>query len=222
MITYLKRREQFHRRQKSNDHFHNSLRKYPNDWVFLIIFSDSTLERSKEKEMLLIHHGNPGCLNISNEPQGWGSREQHARNKKPELWEHLKGRGHPRVKDPSKWENSIGDNHWTRKADPETLKKLSCNLPLPKRGNDNHMKNPEIAKKVSKWRQGKNTNVWLKADTIRDLWLQAGEPKPTAKAWARSTSFSSYKLKTMVTSFIEGWKPLEDEEWLSWKASLLP
>ena len=218
----LKRREQFHRKQKSNDHFHNSLRKHPDDWVFLEIFSDSTLERSKEGEMLRIHHGNSGCLNISNEPRGWGSGEQHARNKKPELWGHLKGDGHPRVKDPSKWVNAVGDNHWTRKADPEVLKRLADSLPPGRKGDDNHMRNPEIAKKVSKWRQGKNIDVWLKADTIREIWLKAGGPKPSAKAWARSTSFPSYKLRTMVTSFIEGWEPLKDEEWLSWKASLVP
>lgn len=218
----LKQRERAHRKQGGNDHFHNSLRKYPDDWVFLEVFSDQTTERSKEREMLSLHFGQPGCLNLSNEPQGWGSGEFHARSQKPELWEHLKGQGHPRVKDPSRWANAVGENHWTKKADRETLRKLSSNLPPTKTGEDNHMKKPEIAKKVSKWRQGKNPEAWIEADKIRDIWLKAGQPKPSAKAWAKLTGFCPSKLRVMVASFLEGWDPLKDEEWLSWKASVVP
>jgi hypothetical protein len=218
----LKRREQFHRSQDSNDHFHNSLRKYPEDWVFLEIFYDSYTDRTTEKKMLDLHHGNSGCLNISNEPQGWGSGANHARNKNPEYWEHLKGEGHPRVKDPSKWVNAVGDNHWTKSADIETLKALASNFPPPAWGNDNGMRKPEVAKKVSRWRQGRNVEAWLQADVIRNAWLQADQPKVTAKALAKATSFSHSKLRTMVALFLEGWDPLEDEEWLSWKASVVP
>lgn len=217
----LKRREQFHRKQLSNDHFHNSLRKYPEEWVFLEVFSENTEERSTERLMLKLHFGRSGCLNISNEPQGWGSGKNHARNLKPELWQHLKGEGHPRVKDPSKWANAIGDNHWTKKADPEFLKRMADRLPVMK-GEDNPMKDPEVAKKVSKWRQGTNTEAWLQADVIYEHWLSAGQPKPTAKAWVKVTSFSAYKLRTLVKSFLEGWVPSKDEEWVSWKASLVP
>ena len=218
----LKRREQFHRKQKSNDHFHNSLRKYPDDWMFLEIFYDESLERFREKEMLSLHFGKPGCLNLSNEPQGWGSGVNHARNKKPELWDHLKGDGHPRVKDPSRWVNAVGENHWTKKADRDTLRKLSSNFPPTKTGEDNHMKQSEIAKKVTKWRQGKNVDAWIKADEIKEVWVKAGQPKPSAKAWAQETGFSHVKIRAMVASFIKGWEPLEDEEWLSWRASLVP
>ena len=215
----LRKRERFHRKQSSNDHFHNSLRKYPEDWVFVEVFTEETKSRSTERLMLLLHCGRKGCLNISNEPQGWGSGENHARNLKPELWEHLKGEGHPRVKDPGKWVNAMGKNHWTKRADPHVLRELGNRLPVMS-GDSNHMKNPEVSKKVSKWRQNKSTEAWLKADFIYDCWIAAGKPKPSAKAWAKATSFPPSKLRTMVASFIEGWIPCEDEEWFSWKASL--
>ena len=80
----LKKRERFHRKFKGNDHFHNSLKKYPNDWIFLEIFNEDTDNRETERKMLSLHHGNSGCLNISNEPQGWGTGKNHARNKNPQ------------------------------------------------------------------------------------------------------------------------------------------
>lgn len=171
--------------------------------------------------MLSLHFGNPGCLNLSNEPQGWGSGDSHARNKNPEYWEHLKGEGHPRVKDPSRWANAVGENHWTKKADPEKLRRLADHLPVL-RGEDSPMRDPKIAKKVTKWRQGKNSEVWLQADAIWELWLKAGRPKQTAKAWVKQTSFTHCSIKTMVASFLNGWIPMEDEEWSSWKASVVP
>jgi len=84
------------------------------------------------------------------------------------------------------------------------------------------MKSPEVAKKVSKWRQGKNIEPWIVSDEIYDIWILSGKPKPTAKARAKKTNFPYYSLRSMVASFLEGWIPYEDEEWISWKASMMP
>lgn len=217
----LKKRENLHRRFKGNDHFHNSLKKYPNDWIFLEIINEDTNTRETERKMLSIHFNRKGCLNLSNEPQGWGTGKNHARNKNPQYWEHLKGDNHPRRKNPEKWNNLLGENHWTRKADISVLRKLGERFPIMS-GDDSHMKDPEIAKKVSKWRQGKNIDPWLKADVVYGIWILSNKPKPTAKAWAKKTNFPYYSLRSMVSSFLEGWIPYEDEEWISWKASLVP
>ena len=217
----LKKRERFHRKFKGNDHFHNSLKKYPDDWIFLEIFNEDTDIRDTERKMLFLHYGRNGCLNLSNEPQGWGTGKNHARNKNPQYWAHLNGDNHPRRKNPEKWNNLFGDNHWTKSADKEYLKQFAKHLPILS-GDKNHMKNPEVAKKVSKWRQGKNTKAWLKADIIYNIWIFSGKPSPTAKAWAKKTNFPYYSLRSMVASFLEGWIPYEDEEWISWKASLVP
>jgi hypothetical protein len=217
----LKKRERFHRKFKGNDHFHNSLKKYPDDWVFLEIFYEETDLRETERKMLSLYYGKKGCLNLSNEPQGWGTGKNHARNKNPQYWEHLKGDNHPRKLNPEKWNNSIGDNHWTKKVDKSELVSLASNFPKMS-GDKNHMKNPEVAKKVSKWRQGKNIKPWMEADIIYSIWISSGKPGPSAKAWAKKTNFPYYSLRSMVTSFLEGWIPYEDEEWISWKASLVP
>lgn len=217
----LKKRERFHRKFKGNDHFHNSLKKYPDDWVFLEIFSEDTEERETERKMLSLHCGTPGCLNLSNEPQGWGTGKNHARNKNPQYWEHLKGEGHPRKINPEKWNGTLGDNHWTKTADKVYLRQFAKHLPTMS-GDENHMKKPEVARKVSKWRQGKNIKSWLEADDIYNIWISSGKPGPSAKAWAKKTNFPYYSLRSMVSSFLEGWVPYEDEEWISWKASLVP
>jgi photosystem II P680 reaction center D1 protein len=143
----LKKRERFHRKFKGNDHFHNSLKKYPDDWMFLEIFNEDTDDRETERKMLSLYYGSKGCLNLSNEPQGWGTGKNHARNKNPQYWEHLKGDNHPRNVNPEKWNNSIGDNHWTRKVDKSELKSLASNFPKMY-GKDNPMNTPEIAKKL--------------------------------------------------------------------------
>jgi predicted GIY-YIG superfamily endonuclease len=217
----LNKREKSHRKFKGNDHFHNSLKKYPDDWVFLEIFNEDTEIRETEKQMLSLHYGNPGCLNLSNEPQGWGTGKNHARNKNPQYWEHLKGENHPRKINPEKWNGMLGDNHWTRNVDKSVLIKLGERLPIMS-GDSNPMKTPEVAKKVSKWRQGKNIKPWIIADEIYKIWISSGRPKPTAKAWSKNTGFPYYSLRSMVSSFLEGWIPYEDEEWISWKASLVP
>ncbi len=217
----LKKRERFHRKFKGNDHFHNSLKKYSDDWVFLEIFNEDTDTRDTERKMLSLHYGNIGCLNLSNEPQGWGTGKNHARNKNPQYWEHLKGDNHPRRVNPGKWNSLLGDNHWTKSADKEYLKQFAKHLPILS-GDKNHMKNPEVAKKVSKWRQGKNIKSWLEADVIYNIWTSSGKPGPAAKAWAKKTNFPYYSLRSMVASFLEGWVPYKDEEWISWKASLVP
>jgi predicted GIY-YIG superfamily endonuclease len=217
----LNKREKSHRKFKGNDHFHNSLKKYPDDWVFLEIFNEDTEKRETEKQMLSLHYGNPGCLNLSNEPQGWGTGKNHARNKNPQYWEHLKGENHPRKINPEKWNGMLGDNHWTRNVDKSVLIKLGERLPIMS-GDSNPMKTPEVAKKVSKWRQGKNIKPWIIADEIYKIWISSGRPKPTAKAWSKNTGFPYYSLRSMVTSFLEGWIPYKDEEWISWKASLVP
>jgi hypothetical protein len=217
----LKKRERFHRKFKGNDHFHNSLKKYPDDWVFLEIFYEDTDNRETERKMLSFHYGNNGCLNLSNEPKGWGTGKNHARNINPQPWKHLKGDNHPRRTNPEKWDNSIGDNHWTKTADKEYLKQFGKQFPILS-GDLNHMKNPEVAKKVSKWRQGKNIDSWIVADKIYEIWISSGKPKPTAKAWAKKTNFPHYSLRSMVASFLKGWIPYEDEEWILWKASLVP
>ena len=87
-------------------------------------------------------------------------------------------------------------------------------------GDDNPMRKPEVAKKLSKWRQGKNVEAWIKADVIREIWLQENRPNPTAKAWAKKTGFPPHSLKSMVISFLEGWVPVEDQEWVAWKLSV--
>jgi hypothetical protein len=171
--------------------------------------------------MLSLHYGNTGCLNLSNEPQGWGTGKNHARNKNPQYWEHLKGEGHPRKTNPEKWNGMLGDNHWTRNVDKSKLVSLGCNFPKMS-GDKNYMKIPEVAKKVSKWRQGKNIEPWIVADEIYKIWISSNKPKPTAKAWAKKTNFPYYSLRSMVTSFLDGWIPYKDEEWTSWKASLVP
>ena len=189
----LKKRERFHRKFKGNDHFHNSLKKYPDDWMFLEIFNEDTDNRETERKMLSLYYGKKGCLNLSNEPQGWGTGKNHARNKNPQYWEHLKGDNHPRNVNPEKWNNSIGDNHWTRNVSKDKLICLSKNFPPTKRGTENHMTNPQIAKKVSKWRQGKNIEPWIVADEIYNIWILSEKPKPTAKAWAKKTNFPSHR-----------------------------
>ena len=214
----LEKREKFHRKFKGNDHFHNSLKKYPDDWTFLEIFNEDTNDRETEREMLSLHHRRSGCLNISNEPQGRGTGENHARNKNPQYWEHLRGENHPRKLNPEEWNSILGNTHCTRHVDKSKLVSLGHNFPKMS-GDSNHMKNPEISKKVSKWRQGKNLEAWYAADKIYTIWISSGRPKPTAKAWVKKTNFPYYSLRSMVSSFLEGWIPHKDEEWISWKAS---
>jgi len=61
----LKDREYRHRRSKGNDWFHRSLRKYPDEWVFIKIWNQDDPKRSIEQRMLDLHHGREGCLNHS-------------------------------------------------------------------------------------------------------------------------------------------------------------
>lgn len=62
----------------------------------------------------------------------------------------------------------------------------------------------------------------MQADIIYNIWCLSGKPSPMAKAWTKKTNFPYYSLRSMVTSFLEGWIPQEDEEWISWKASVVP
>lgn len=215
----LSKRENLHRGFKGNDHFHNSLKKYPEEWVFLQVWDDPGCGRWREQLMLDYHYGKPGCLNISNRGQGFSSGDLHPRRISPESWP--SGDSHPRRRNPEKWANAVGENHWTKKADPAVLKKMAEHLPPPKLGDANPMRNPEVAKKVAKWKQGKNQKVWIEAESIYQIWVSSNRPKPSAKAWAKQTGFPPHSLRSMVNHFLDGWIPSEDNDWISWKASLV-
>jgi hypothetical protein len=80
--TDLNRRESHHRKSKAEDWFHRSLRKHQNEWLFIEVWNEDDPKRSKEQSLLDLHHGRPGCLNLSqtagggNQPgSGWGKGE---------------------------------------------------------------------------------------------------------------------------------------------------
>ena len=61
----LKEREYRHRLSKAEDWFHRSLRKYPEEWVFIPVWEEEDPKRSREQSLLDLHYGRKGCLNLS-------------------------------------------------------------------------------------------------------------------------------------------------------------
>lgn len=71
----------------------------------------------------------------------------------------------------------------------------------------------------------KGKNKWLKADEIFDLWVENSMPKSKSMTniynQLMSTSYPRSYFKTIVRYFEEGWVPVDDEAWLTFRAKSL-
>lgn len=124
----LKKREKAHRKSKVIDYFHNSLRSDPESWVFVEVWDEEDPNRLREQQMLNLHHGREGCLNVSSlsgggkiPGSGWGHGEDNIA-KRPEIREKIskatRGKPHnlkPEFRKP--WANAMANKEIWAKAD---------------------------------------------------------------------------------------------------------
>lgn len=139
----LKDREYRHRSSKVDDWFHRSLRKYPLDWVFIEVWNEDDPKRSREQKMLDMHHGRPGCLNLSSvvgggkiPGSGWGYGDRNIA-KRPEVAKKIslatKGKPHNvRQEFRKPWANAMANKEIWR--DAQTYLELWKRVGEPKYG----------------------------------------------------------------------------------------